>query len=277
MVRQLSALDAARTDQNSRQEYDVGIFIAGGTSGIGLAIAERLAVSRPTVPMFLAYASNTAAAEQALKKLGSQPHIHSIKVDIADPDALRAAMQMVKATAPQIDVLVHSTVDRSSTKLLEASPEEFRRSIDVNGTSLLYVVQSANDLLRKGSSILYLSGRAAEAVGPGAGTGGAAGKAMGECLVRYLAVALGPRHIRINTLRSGPVDTPYLRQIVGVSEGAEFTAPPTLNGLPAMADDVASVAEFLLSDSARMMTGQIVMVDGGRSILAASPKPAAKE
>jgi hypothetical protein len=49
-----------------------------------------------------------------------------------------------------------------------------------------------------------------------------------------------------------------------------------LNGLPATADDVASVGEFLLSDSARMMTGQIVMVDCGRSILAASPKPASK-
>jgi NAD(P)-dependent dehydrogenase (short-subunit alcohol dehydrogenase family) len=226
--------------------------------------------------MFLAYGSNTQAADRALKKLGSRPHIEALRVDIADPDAVQAATRSIAAKVSRLDVLVHSTVDRSETKLMDVKPADFRRTIDVNGTSLLYLVQAFDTLLQGGSSILYMSGRAAEAVGPGAGTGGAAGKAMGECLVRYLAVALGPRNIRINTLRSGPVDTPYLRHVVGVGDDAAFTAPPTLNGLPALADDVASVGEFLLSDAARMMTGQIVMVDGGRSILAASPKPAAK-
>ena len=251
----------------------MGIFIAGGTSGLGLAIARRLSVSRPGIPIFLAYSSNDAAAQRALKELGNKPHIHTIKVDITDVAAVRAAMRTVESTTSKLDVLVHSTVDHSTIKLLDVMPEQFHRTIDVNGTSLLYLVQAAHSLLGEGSSIVYLSGRAAEAVGPGAGTGGAAGKAMGECLVRYLAVQLAPRFIRINTLRSGPVDTPYLRQVVGVDENAAYVAPPTLNGQPLETDDVAAAAEFLASPGARMITGQILMVDGGRSVLAASPKP----
>jgi NAD(P)-dependent dehydrogenase (short-subunit alcohol dehydrogenase family) len=258
------------TDQGGNA---LGIFVAGGTSGLGLAIARRLSASRPGVPIFLAYSSNETAAERALKELGSKPHIHVLKVDITDATAVQAAMQIVKKTVPHLDVLVHSAVDRSTIALLEVTPEQFHHTIDVNGTSLLYLVQAANAMLHEGSSIIYLSGRAAETVGPGAGTGGAAGKAMGECLVRYLAVQLAPRFIRINTLRSGPVDTPYLRQVVGVDEGAPYRAPPTLNGAPLETDDVAAVAEFLASSGARMITGQILMVDGGRSIVAASPRP----
>lgn len=240
-------------------------FIAGGTSGLGRAIARRLARHNPL--LFLGYHSNDAAAEDARRELSATCDVHLIKADLADRKDLVAAFRKVRGVTSKLDTVVHSAATVSHCEsFMELDPVQFDRAIAVSGSSLLHLVQASYELLHPGSSVIFLSGRAVDDVLKGHSDGSAAGKALGECLVRYLAIELSAKHIRVNTIRSGPVDTPMLRRMMGKQPDEEFIAPTTPAGVSVDPEDIAEAAAFLASPSARMITGQILTVDGGRSI-----------
>jgi len=137
---------------------------------------------------------------------------------------------------------------------------EIREAIEIGGMALLYIVRAASPLLAEGSTVLFLSGRSTELVLPHHGALAAA-KALGDCLVRYLALECASRGINFNTLGSGPVATDLFRAV----RGGDGPAPSTPSGRPLEPADVAEVAHFLLSPAARMIRGQSLLVDGGLS------------
>ncbi len=131
----------------------------------------------------------------------------------------------------------------------------------MGGLALLYLVQPAIPLLGEGSSVIFLSGSSVDLVLPGHGALATA-KALGECMIRYLAIELAPRGINFNTLRTGPVDTELLRSVRSPS-GEPIGLPPTPNGRGLTVEDIAAAAAFLASPAGSMVRGQAIMVDGG--------------
>jgi NAD(P)-dependent dehydrogenase (short-subunit alcohol dehydrogenase family) len=233
------------------------VLVAGGTKGIGLAIATRLA--QPGVAMFLNYHADEAAAARAASAVEARgASAHLIRQDIGRRDGAAATIAAVEAVTDRLDVLVHSSAVPNPGMLGDQDLDSVRQALDVGGFALLYLVQPALKLLRAGSTVIFLSGNSVDLVLPGHGALAAA-KAYGECLVRYLAIELAPRGINVNTLRTGPIETDLLRSVR--TTGAPL--PPTPNGRRLTVDDVAEVAAFLASPAGSMVRGQAVMVDGG--------------
>jgi enoyl-[acyl-carrier protein] reductase III len=243
---------------------DYSVLIAGGTKGIGLAIALRIA--KPGAQMFLNYRSDDVAAQKAatqIEERGATPHL--IRGDIATPEGCAGVIAKVAAATDHLDVLVHTAAVPNPGYLAEQKLDEVLQAINVGGMALLYLVQPAMKLLRPGSTVLFLSGSSVDLVLPHHGALATA-KALGECMIRYMAIECAPKGINFNTLRTGPVDTELFRSVRAPSTTGEATLPPlTPNGRRLTVEDIAETAAFLVSPAASMIRGQLIMVDGALS------------
>jgi enoyl-[acyl-carrier protein] reductase III len=243
-------------------EYSV--LIAGGSKGIGLAIALRIA--KPGAQMFLNYRGDDAAAQKAaaqIKERGATPHL--IRADIGTPEGAASVIDKVAAITDRLDVLVHTAAVPNPGYLAEQKLDEVLQAINVGGMALLYLVQPAMKLLGQGSTVLYLSGSSVDLVLPHHGALATA-KALGECMIRYMAIECAPKGINFNTLRTGPVDTELFRSVRAPSSTGEAALPPvTPNGRRLTVEDIAEAAAFLVSPGGSMVRGQAVMVDGALS------------
>ena len=148
---------------------------------------------------------------------------------------------------------------------LEVDLHEFTKAVNVNGTALLYLVQSALPLLRRGSSVFYLTSRGGRTAIKNYAAVGAA-KALAEALARYLVLELGPRGIRINCVAPSGVDTAALRSVYGdkTDEILRRNAAETPCGRAVTHDDYTALVEFLASPAAEMIQGQVIFVNGGQ-------------
>lgn len=237
------------------------ILVVGGTRGIGRAIALR--VARPGLAVFLGFSSDTSAAAEAAAMLRERgASVRLVQADAGTPEGARTLAEAIERDTPHLDGLVYCAGLAGSGRLTELPLDTLRRTLDVGGLGLLYAVRAVLPLLGRGSSVVYLSGAAAELALPGAGARGTA-KALGECLVRYLAIECAALGINFNTLRAGAVDTALLRQAQG--ERAAQAPPP--DGRPLTGADVAEAAAFLLSPAAASIRGQTLRVDRGSSII----------
>jgi enoyl-[acyl-carrier protein] reductase III len=245
----------------------MAILITGGSKGIGRAIAERFAA--PGVTVFVNYVSDDAAAEQTaalVRERGGEPVL--LKRDIATHAGASALLAEVARHTDRLDQVVHGAVFPYSTSLLEADPAQFDRAVTLNGTGLLYIVQAALPLLRKGSTIFFLSSRGSKVAVPKYAAIGAP-KAMAEALIRYLAVELAPRGVRAHIVSPSLVLTDAVRQLFGAQNAearAVAAAAANPSGRNASGTDVANAMYFLASPEAEMITGRELIIDGGAYI-----------
>jgi NAD(P)-dependent dehydrogenase (short-subunit alcohol dehydrogenase family) len=143
----------------------MAVLITGGTKGIGLAIAGRFA--KPGVDIFMAYKrddDSAAAASAEIAALGARPH--AIRTDVGTPAGARDLIAKVGAVVDQLDVVVHGAVKVLVGPILDADPEAFADAITLNGTSLVFLVQAARPLLKRGSSVIFLSSRGSRQIVP---------------------------------------------------------------------------------------------------------------
>ncbi|MBS1842785.1 MAG: SDR family oxidoreductase [Actinobacteria bacterium] len=244
----------------------MSLLVTGGTKGIGLAIATRLAT--PGRKAFLNFHSDAAAAERAAEELaaaGSEPVL--VREDVSTPGGCRRLLDTVAEQTDRLDQLVHCAVDPLSGPSLDLDPDRFAAAVSTNGSALLYLTQAASPLLTRGSTVFYLTSRGSRAALPHYAAVGAP-KALGESLVRYLALELAPRGVRVNAVLAGPLPTDAFRAVF--AEGADDrlrelnAANPSGRGLELK--DVAETVAFLASPEAAMIQGQVITVDGGNSL-----------
>jgi enoyl-[acyl-carrier protein] reductase III len=246
----------------------MAILITGGTKGIGHAIALRFAT--PGNDVFMNYRSDekaAALAEAAVTARGARAHL--IRGDVGTPEGAREVVAAVQARTSQLDQLVHCAVRVLPQPTLKVDPAEFTKALNLNGTALLYLVQAAQPLLRRGSTVFFLSSRGGRTVVPNYAAVGVA-KALAESLVRYLAVELAPLGIRANCVAPATLDTEALRSVFGsnTDKVLQNAAAQNPSGRALRHEDYTALIEFLASPAAEMIQGQVIFVNGGHNLSA---------
>jgi enoyl-[acyl-carrier protein] reductase III len=239
----------------------VRVFISGGTRGIGKAIALRFARDGAK-RVAVGYMRNDSAANETadeLRALGAEPVL--VRGNITSSRVL----DEVGALGP-LDVLVHNAATGVIRPALETEDKHWDWTLNANARALLQLTRVAAPQMPEGSSIVAISSLGAQRVLDNYILVGTS-KAALESLVRYLAVELAPRGIRVNAVSGGVVETGALEHFPNREEMlAAGRANPV--GRLVAPDDIAGTVAFLCGPDADMIRGQTIVVDGGFSLRA---------
>lgn len=256
------------------------VLITGGSRGIGRGIALKLAQQGVNVAVH--YYKNREAAKDTLAQVKKCPvDGFIVEADVTKPDDIRRMFDQVQNKFGRLDIFVSNArpdLDKFYRPPLDITLDQWQAAIDSQARAFLLGAQISSRLMPDGGRIIAISYSPSGRTGswqPWVGMGSA--KAALDSLVRYFAVALGPRGIAVNV----------------ISPGGIFGAPNTVEGgvlatLPAevqravqaWADsgwtpmrrlgtpaDVGNAVMLLCMDEASFITGQTIHVDGGASIM----------
>ena len=244
------------------------ILIVGGTKGIGLAIAKAFAPDAGNV--ILAYHSDedaALAASEAVVQAGGRASL--VKADAGTPEGCAAMIDAARALTDRLDQVVHCAVDAYASPALAADPIRFARAVTTNGTSLLFLVQAALPLLSRGSTIFYMTSRGGRIVVPNYAAVGVS-KALAESLMRYLAVELAPKGVRMNAIAPAIVETDAVRALFGAEAAGlvRDSARHNPSGRGVTDSDYTGLMRWLASPAAEFIQGQVIFVNGGANLSA---------
>jgi enoyl-[acyl-carrier protein] reductase I len=190
--------------------------------------------------------------------------------DVTDPATIDAVFAEVAKQWDRIDFLVHAVAFSDKSELtgryLDTSPANFQMTMNISCYSLAAIVQRAEKLMTSGGSVITLTYYGAEKVMPNYNVMGVA-KAALEASVRYLAVDLGPKGIRVNAISAGPIKTLAASGIGDfryILKWNEYNAPLRRTVTP---DEVGNTALYLVSDLGRAVTGEVLHVDAGYHVV----------
>ncbi len=191
--------------------------------------------------------------------------------DVANDQDISEVFSKVKARWDKLDILVHSVAFANREDLegrfVDTNREGFRKALDISAYSLVALAKAAEPLMEShGGSILTMSYHGAQKVIPNYNVMGVAKAALEAC-VRYLAVDMGPKKIRVNAISAGPVKTLAAAGIRGFRDilGQMGEKNPLRENISA--EDVGEFAAFLSLPGAKHITGGVHYVDSGLNIL----------
>jgi len=236
-------------------------LVTGGSRGIGRGIALRL--GKEGARIAIAYRSNKAAAQQALRQLqAGGAECLAVETDISD--AARAE-QLVKAVVERfgrLDILVNNVGDFRWGTLGESSLEDWQSIFSSNLLSVLFVSRAALPHMQRGrwGRIINLGAVGAErAFGQAKISAYAAAKAAVVALSRSLALEEAKNGITVNVVNPSSIDEKDL----SLEEARKMRDARFPIGRPPTVEDVAASVAFFASEEAEYVTGQVVNVSGG--------------
>jgi acetoacetyl-CoA reductase/3-oxoacyl-[acyl-carrier protein] reductase len=236
--------------------------VSGGTRGIGRALTERLV--RLGHRVVALYASDEDAARRTAADLG--PAVHTLRVDVADPDAVARAVAEVVEEHGAPRVLVNNAGINIDRPFLESTPAEWRRVLDTNLSGAFHLTHAVvPHMLRSGGGTVVNIG-ATTGIRPRTdGAGYCASKAGLLQLTKCLALELAPA-IRVNCLIPGFTWTSEVVERFALDDPAarESVLRQIPQGRIASTDEIADALEFLVSARSAYITGQKLIVDGGQ-------------
>jgi enoyl-[acyl-carrier protein] reductase III len=238
------------------------VLVTGGSRGIGREIARRFA-ELGAARVAIGYLRNDRAAEEAtaeIEALGAE--VTLVRGNVSSGKV----SEQVVALGP-LDVLVHNAATGVARPALETEDKHFDWTMAANARALLALARAAVPAMPAGSSVVALSSLGAQRVLENYVLVGAS-KAALESIVRHLAVELAPRGIRVNAVSAGVVETDALDAFPNREQMLSWSLARTPAGRLVEPGDVAGAVCFLCSPEAEMIRGQVIVVDGGYSLLA---------
>jgi NAD(P)-dependent dehydrogenase (short-subunit alcohol dehydrogenase family) len=241
-----------------------GVVVTGGGSGIGRELATRFA-RRGAAVAILDITEATGQVAKSIEEEGGRAR--AFTCDISRSSEVDGAFGSAAAWLPALDVLINNagiSIDQGIRRLAD---EAWNKTIDVNLTGAVYCARAAARLMvpRGRGTILNISSRAW--LGWFGQTAYAASKGGLVSVTRTLAIELARHGVRVNCIAPGLIDTPLLRGEPDHVRQRLLEAQPSRSiGQP---DDVWWAADFLVSDRAAAITGQVLYVCGGKSVYAA--------
>lgn len=189
--------------------------------------------------------------------------------DVTDDAQIDTLFNQAADHFGSIDFLVHSIAfaprEVLGGQFVDTSRDAFKLTLDVSCYSLVALARHARDLMPNGGSIMTMTAYGSEKVLPNYNVMGVA-KAALECTVRYLAWDLSEDGIRVNAVSASPIKTLSSAVISGFRKALRYSDEASPLGNAAQ-EDVGDAACFLLNDQASKITGQVLYVDGGYSIM----------
>src|SRR6266508_951739 len=238
------------------------VLVTGGTRGIGKAIALRLA-ALGAGRVALGYLRNDSAAEKAADELsaaGAEPVL--VRGNVAS-----ACVVDEFASHGPYAAVVHNAATGVIRSALETEDKHWDWTLAANARALLSLARACAPEMESGSSIVAVSSLGSIRVLKNYVLVGTS-KAALESVVRYLAVELAPRGIRVNAVSGGVVETEALEHFPNREEMLRSGRERTPAGRLVEPDDIAGAVAYLCSADAEMVRGHTLIVDGGYSLLA---------
>src|SRR6202041_3389986 len=196
---------------------------------------------------------------------GAGGYAEAIAADLAASDGAHVLAEKVrKIVDGKLDILVANAGISKSVPIEGLTVEDFDRLFAVNVRAPYFLVQQLLPVLGDGSSVILVSSLGAHAA-IGTLSAYAATKGAIDTLVKYFAVGLGPRGIRVNAVAPGVIDTD-MSNLLKTDEGKSFVLGMQALKRIGQPDDVGSVVAFLASQDARWVTGDTIRVDGGSKL-----------
>ncbi|GJE82215.1 SDR family NAD(P)-dependent oxidoreductase [Methylorubrum thiocyanatum] len=230
-------------------------LVVGGAKGIGLAVAERLAIEGASVVLTGRRADDVEAAAARIGR-GAR----GLVADAALREDLHRVVETVRETHGRIDALVLNAGISEPATLRASTPEHFDRHFAVNVRGAVFGLQAALSAMGRGGSVV-LMGSIADAAGLTPYGTYCATKAALRSYARTWTAELAPQGIRVNVVAPGPTDTAMMASVP--EEGRAALIAPIPLGRMARPEEVAAATLFLLSDEASFVAGAELCVDGG--------------
>ena len=238
--------------------------ITGGSSGIGLATAQRFVDEGAYV--FIT-GRRQSELDAAVRQIGKN-NVTGVQGDVSNLEDLDQLYATVKQQKGRIDVLFANAGIGEFAPLGEISEAHFDKTFDINVKGLLFTVQKALPLFQDdGGSSIILNASIAASKGVEALSVYNATKAAIRSFARTWTVDLKHRKIRVNAISPGPIDTPGVNGLAQTKEQIEQIKTSLMASVPmgrmGNPDEVAKAASFLASDDSSYVTGIELFVDGG--------------
>jgi 2,4-dienoyl-CoA reductase [(3E)-enoyl-CoA-producing], peroxisomal len=240
-------------------------LITGGGTGIGLEIASAFARLGASVMLAARNLERVEATAAMIRNTGGKAA--AIRADVRNYDEVNAAVEATVHRFGSLDILVNNAAGNFVCPTAELSPNGWKTVIDIDLNGTFYGCRAAYPHLKAsqhGSSIISIITMLGVSGWPGAAHAGAA-KAGILSLSRALAVEWGPDNIRVNTISPGPIDdTEGVRRLYIETGNAEAAKERTALGRFGRKADIANAAVYLASELSSYVTGDNLIVDGGR-------------
>jgi len=236
-------------------------LITGGSTGIGLATAERFVNEDAYV--FIT-GRRIAELEAAVKEIGR--NVTGVQGDVSNLGDLDRLFAQIKREKNKLDIVFANAGIVTFATLGAITEEHYNSIFNINVKGLLFTVQKALPLMPDGASII-LNASIAASKGLGANSVYSATKAAVRSFARVWTTDLKDRRIRVNAVSPGAIDTPGLSDLLASAEAAGQRKIMISNMTPlgrfGTPDEIGKAVVFLASDDSSYVTGAELFVDGG--------------
>ncbi len=240
-------------------------LVTGGSRGIGRAIALKLASWGAHVA--INYQQDDRAAREVSEQVGALGRkAVAIRASVREVKALERLFDEVGSQFGVLDIFISNAATGALLPATELSKEAWKLTLETNSRAFFLGAKLAQPLMTRGGSIVSISSLGSKRYIPGYTIVGAS-KAALESLTRTFAVEFAPLDIRVNCVSGGLVDTDALRHFPDYERMVDIAKERTPLGRVGHPEDIADVVCLLCTEEARWITGQVIVADGGFSLL----------
>jgi NAD(P)-dependent dehydrogenase (short-subunit alcohol dehydrogenase family) len=250
-------------------------LVTGGGSGLGEAAARILAREGAKVAVLGRTSEEVNEVARSISDSGGEAF--ALTADISAPEAMEQTARQVAERWGRLDVVfANAGINGVWAPIEELTPEEWRKTIDINLSGTFYTIKYAAPYLKQngGSVIITASVNGTRIFSNTGATAYSCTKAAQVAMAKMLALELAKHRVRVNVICPGAIeseidDNTEKRKVEQEKEPVEFPqgSIPLTDGAPGKAEDVGELVLFLASDASKHITGTEIWIDGAESLL----------